>query len=120
MSLQYAILIYDTPQDRAIREAAGSEQAEVDAAYRAYTAALIEEGKLVGGEALDLPHTATMVSVREGGPTIQDGPYADTKEQLAGFYVIEAADLDEAIAWAARCPGARTGRVEIRPTTRPS
>lgn len=119
MSLQYAILIYEAPRDREIREADAEEQAEVQGAYRAYTDALVAAGKLRGGEVLDLPHTATTLVATGAGPaTVHDGPYADTKEQLGGFYVIEAADLDEAIAWGQRCPAAQTGRVEIRPLVR--
>ena len=116
MSFQYAVLIYESPEDRAIRDADGPEQEQVQAAYAAYTEALVAAGKLRGGEVLALPHTATTLVARPGGtPTVQDGPFADTKEQLAGFYIIEARDLDEALAWGARCPAAHTGKVEIRP-----
>lgn len=116
MTLRYAIIVYESEADRHVREADGPEQGEVHAAYRAYTEALVQAGKLRGGEQLDLPHTATTVTARPAEALqIQDGPFADTKDQLAGFYLIEAADLDEAIAWAARCPAAKTGRVEIRP-----
>ncbi|MEN0061639.1 MAG: YciI family protein [Myxococcota bacterium] len=116
MTLQYAILIYESEADQQIRETDGPEQAEVQAGYSAYTDALVAAGKMRGGERLDLPHTATTVAARPGQALkIQDGPFADTKDQLAGFYIIEANDLDDAIAWAARCPAARTGRIEVRP-----
>ncbi len=69
----------------------------------------------LGGEALEPTHTATTVRVRNGKVTTTDGPFAETKEQLAGFYAIEAKDLDEAIAFASRIPPARYGTVEIRP-----
>jgi hypothetical protein len=69
----------------------------------------------LGGEALQPTHTATTVRVRNGRVTTMDGPFAETKEQLAGFYAIEAKDLDEAIAFAAKIPPARYGTIEIRP-----
>ncbi len=69
----------------------------------------------LGGEALEPTHTATTVRVRNGRVTTMDGPFAETKEQLAGFYAIEAKDLDEAIAFASRIPPARYGTIEIRP-----
>ena len=120
MSRQYAILIYESEADQAIREADGPQQQQVHAAYTAYTQALIAAGKLRGGERLELPYTATTVTARPGETaSVEDGPYADTKDQLAGFYIIEARDLDDAIAWASRCPAARTGHVEVRPTSRP-
>jgi hypothetical protein len=85
-------------------------------AYAAYTAALREAGALRGGNPLQPTATATVVSVGADGKTkVLDGPYAETKEQLGGYYHIEVADLDAAIAWAARCPCAVTGTVEIRP-----
>ncbi|MBX2800090.1 MAG: YciI family protein [Myxococcales bacterium] len=116
MSVQYAILIYESPDDQRIREEDQSEQREVRAAYQAYTEALVAAGRLRGGEVLDLPHTATTLVAKPGAePVIHDGPYADTLEQLAGFYLIEAEHLDEALDWARRCPAAATGRVEIRP-----
>lgn len=116
MTLQYAILVYEGEAEQAVREADGPAQAEAHAAYRAYTEALVAAGVLRGGEQLDLPHTATTVTAVPGQPLqVQDGPFADTKDQLAGLFVIEVANLDEAIAWAARCPAAATGRVEIRP-----
>ena len=73
-----------------------------------------------GGEALQLPDVATTLVSRQGGePLVHDGPFADTKEQLGGFFIIEVANLDEAIRWASQCPAAGTGKVEIRPTSRP-
>lgn len=120
MTLQYAILVYESEADQQVREADGPEQTARHAAYRAYTKALVEAGQLRGGEQLDLPHTATTVRSKPGEPLqIQDGPFADTKDQLAGFFIVECANLDEAIAWAAQCPAAATGRVEVRPVTPP-
>ena len=72
-------------------------------------------GKLRGGHALQPTKTATTVRVREGKPLVTDGPFAETKEQLGGFYLLEAKDLDEAIAIAGKIPAARYGTIEIRP-----
>jgi hypothetical protein len=72
-------------------------------------------GHRLGGEALEPVHTATTVRVRNGKVTVTDGPFAETKEQLAGFYLIEARDLNEAIQVASRIPPARTGSIEVRP-----
>ncbi len=72
-------------------------------------------GHRLGGEALEPVHTATTVRVRNGRVAVTDGPFAETKEQLAGFYLIDARDLDEAIRLAARIPPARTGSIEVRP-----
>jgi hypothetical protein len=84
-------------------------------AYMAFTQALIEAGKFVSGSELQPAPTVRSVMVRGGGATIADGPYVDTKEQLGGYYLIEVASLDEAVDWAAKCPGARHGAVEVRP-----
>jgi hypothetical protein len=73
------------------------------------------QGKLISSEELASVATATTVQVRGGETLVTDGPFAETKEQLGGYYLIEAESLDEAIDWAARIPGARTGKIEIRP-----
>lgn len=112
--MQYAILVYESPEALERRDAP-----ETDAAYLAYTRALADAGVLRGGEALEHPLTATTVTVARGRTEIHDGPYADTREQLGGLFVIEVDDLDQALAWAALCPAATTGRVEVRPTRRP-
>jgi len=83
--------------------------------YNAFTAHLRERGTLLAGEALDGVATATTVRVVDGRTITTDGPFAETKETLGGFYLVEAADLDEAIAWAAMIPGAQHGCIEIRP-----
>ena len=86
-----------------------------NAAYTAYTDALKQNGAWLGGERLRPTDTATTVRIRDGQTEVLDGPYADTKERLGGYYMIDAPDLDAAIAWAARCPGASHGTVELRP-----
>jgi hypothetical protein len=73
------------------------------------------EGRVVAAEALHPVHTATTLRVRDGTLTMTDGPFAETKEQLAGFYLFDAADLDEAVALASRIPPVRTGSIEVRP-----
>jgi hypothetical protein len=83
--------------------------------YREFTAAIRKSGHFVGCNRLLPPPAATTVRVRQGKVSITDGPYAETKEQLGGYYVIEAGDLDEAIEVAARIPGAWIGCVEVRP-----
>lgn len=81
----------------------------------AYYKALVEANVYVGADALEVVETATTVRLREGKRRVQDGPYADTKEQLAGIIVLELPSIDAALDWAARCPGASLGAVEIRP-----
>jgi hypothetical protein len=93
-------------------------QAEWDAfngECMAFGQAIDESGQRLGGNALEPTHTATTVRVRQGKVTTTDGPFAETKEQLAGFYYVEAKDLDDAIAVAARIPPARIGSIEVRP-----
>jgi hypothetical protein len=92
-----------------------AEQQQGYAAYMAYTEALKAAGALVGSNRLQPTSTATTVRATNGKPQVLDGPYADSKEQLGGYYLIEAPDLDAALSWAARCPGAGHGIVEVRP-----
>ncbi len=81
----------------------------------AYDAALRESGRCIASEALQPVHTATTVRVRNGAVSLTDGPFAETKEQLAGFYLIEAKDLNDAIQLAAKIPPAQVGCIEVRP-----
>ena len=93
-----------------------SEESEAAmAAYGAYTQALREAGALIGGNRLRDTSTATTVRLVDGKSQVLDGPYIESKEQLGGYFLINAPDLDSAIAWAARCPGAAHGIVEVRP-----
>ncbi|QPC89875.1 YciI family protein [Mesorhizobium sp. INR15] len=111
--MQYLLLIYGNEAGMA---AAPKEAAtQMTAAYDAYTQAMKKAGVWVGGERLKPTSAATSVRVAGGKTNVLDGPYADTKEQLAGFYMIEAEDADAAISWASRCPGASTGTLEVRP-----
>ncbi len=110
--MQYILLIYGTePTGQPTPEEIA---AEMDA-YNAYTAELQKSGAMVGGEALHPVNTATTVRVQNGKTVTTDGPFAETKEQLGGYYVVNAKDLDEAIVWAAKCPGAQNGKIEVRP-----
>jgi hypothetical protein len=111
--MKYAFTIYG---DEAGREAASEEDRNAMAqAYGALTQEMQERGALVAGEGLYPTQTATTVQVRDGERSVTDGPFAETKEQLGGFYVLDCKDLDEAIEWAAKIPGAQFGSVEIRP-----
>jgi hypothetical protein len=103
-------------QEMTPEELGEQELAEGQAAFHAYAASLEEAGVLVSAEVLQPSHASTTVSAAEGAPRVQDGPYADTKEQIGGTFVIEVADLDAAIAWAAKGPAAAWGSVEIRPS----
>src|SRR5262249_21728046 len=92
------------------------QQKEGMAAYNAYTEALRKAGALVNSNRLRGTDASTTVKTTNGKTQVLNGPFLDTKEQLGGYYLIDAADLDAALAWAARCPGASHGTVEVRPT----
>lgn len=110
--MQYMLLIY-TPEEPA---AAATQSAEARMApWIAYSMALREAGAMVGGNELAPASAATILRLRDGQRQVQDGPYAATKEQLGGYYIIDVADLDAALAWAARCPAAAYGTIEVRP-----
>ena len=112
--MQYAILVYETPADFASRTPAENER--YVAAWRAYHQAMIAAGvRVPGGIALKEPATATTVRIKGGQRYVQDGPFAESKEQLGGFLFVECESLDVALEWAARCPTAATGVVEVRP-----
>jgi len=111
--MQYALLIYSS-------EAADAKmtQAEGQAVFQGYmefTKWLNESGKSQGGRPLEKVANATTVRVRNGKTTTTDGPFAETKEQLGGFYLVDAKDLDDAISIAAKIPGAKHGCIEVRP-----
>jgi hypothetical protein len=88
-------------------------------AWGAYIGAMYGAGVVISGAGLQPPHTATTVRVRDGKRQVQDGPFADTRELLAGFFVIEVPTLDVALDWAARAPNASHGSVEVRPVMPP-
>lgn len=111
--MQYALLIYEN--EVAAANAGPEAMGKVFAAYGALEGELAPTGKKLGGEALEPTSTATCVRIRNGDRTVTDGPFAETKEQLGGFYLLDCADMDEALDWAAKIPTAKTGTIEIRP-----
>ena len=108
--MRYALLIYVAPW-----ETTPEQDKEVMEAYGAFGREAMTADVMRGGEALNEAKTATSVRVRDGKTLVTDGPFAETKEEFGGFYLIEAANLDEAIKWAAKIPGAARGTVEVRP-----
>jgi hypothetical protein len=110
--MRYALLIYVEPP---AVEPSAEENAAVMEAYNAFTSEAVEAGVMRGGEALEDAKTATSVRVRNGQTLVTDGPFAETKEEFGGYYLIEAPNLDEAIKWAAKIPGAVRGTIEVRP-----
>ena len=114
-AMQYLLLIH-TDEARMKEIMAKAQGApEMLGAYQAYNEAMKKAGVYVGGNALQPSSTATVVRVRDDKTQVLDGPYAEAKEQLGGYYLIEAPDLDAALEWAARCPGASAGAIEVRP-----
>jgi hypothetical protein len=111
--MQYMLLIYGDQDTWEARSA--EEEATLMAAYGQLGRDLREQGKLRVGEELQPIATATTVRVRGGDTVVMDGPFADTKEVLGGFYLIDADSLDEAIEWAGRIPDAKVGTIEVRP-----
>jgi hypothetical protein len=112
--MRYVFLIYETPADFESRQP--SEGEPYAAAWRAYYRALVQAGAYVaGGAPLKEPGTGTTIRVTDGRRHVQDGPYAESKDQLGGFMILDLASLDDALEWAARCPAAATGTVEVRP-----
>jgi len=111
--MRYALLIYANEQDWATQT---EEQSQAQfQGYMAFTKDIVDRGIMRSGEALQPTATATTVRVRNGETLSTDGPFAETKEQLGGFYVVEAKDLDEAIEIAVRIPDVRGGSIEVRP-----
>lgn len=110
--MQFALLIYESPEAFGMRKSDGSDP--YTGAWRSYYKALVEAGVYVGGDPLEAPETGTTIRMKDGKRGVQDGPYADTKEQLGGFIVLDVPSLDEALEWAARCPAAARGAIEVR------
>jgi hypothetical protein len=113
LDMQYLLLIYRNEGAAAAEGEAG--MAAMMKEYRAFTQSIIQGGQFKAGDALQPTSTATTVTVRGGKTLTTDGPFAETREQLGGYYLIEAKDLDEAIAIAARVPTAKSGSIEVRP-----
>jgi hypothetical protein len=111
--MQYAILIYG--DEKEAQKMTEEERNQDFGRWMQYTKDLGGAGVMRGGEALQPIGTATTVRVRNGKIRNSDGPFAETKEQLGGFYLIDVPNLDQALAWAAKCPGAAYGSIEVRP-----
>jgi hypothetical protein len=112
--MKYAILVYETNAEFAERDD-DARRADYWGAYTAYGQSLGAGGVAAGGAGLLPPQTATTLRLRGGSRQVVDGPYAGTKEQLGGFFIVEAENLDAALDWAAKCPSATRGAVEVRP-----
>lgn len=112
--MKYTLFLYNDEAQMANAPAPALKQ--VKAAFEAYTQTLKDAGVFVATDWLRPSSTATMLSVRDGSRRIQDGPYAASKEQLGGYYVIEVPSLDEALEWAEGCPTAHRGLIEVRPS----
>jgi hypothetical protein len=112
-AMQYLLMIYRSEAEAGKMDAAAGQQ--MSAEYGAFTQSIIQSGNFKAGDALQPATTATTVRVRDGKTVTTDGPFAETREQLGGYYLVEAKDLDAAIAIAARIPGAKVGSIEVRP-----
>jgi hypothetical protein len=116
--MQYMLIMTETEADFARRN--NPDQAGAYwGGWTTFIGAMRQAGIIVNGDGLQPPHTATTVRLRDGRPVVQDGPFADSKEQLGGYFIIEVPDLDTALAWAARSPSAVCGSVEVRPVLPP-
>lgn len=111
--MQYMLLIYR--DEAALDAATEAEAGQMTAAYGAYAEAMTKAGVMRGGDRLHRASAATTVRSPGGRTQVLDGPYAETKEQLGGYFMIDAPDLDTALSWAERCPGAAVGSIEVRP-----
>jgi hypothetical protein len=111
--MNYTVFMYFGPADFAMRKAENNQA--YWASWGQYAKELKEAGIIRGAASLELPQNATTLKMVEGQRLVQDGPFADTKEQLGGFFIIEVPDLDSALDWAARAPLSKEGTVEVRP-----
>ena len=112
--MRYTLLLH---YPEATAEDIGQEAIEAGmAAFHAYARSLEDAGVLISAEVLQPVATATTVTTKDGGLQVQDGPFADTKEQLGGTFVLDVPDIDAAIAWAEKCPAAQWGTIELRPS----
>jgi hypothetical protein len=111
--MQYLLLIYQNEAESGKMDAAARQK--LSGEYGVYTQSIVQSGNFKAGDGLQPTTTATTVRVRDGKTLTTDGPFAETREQLAGYYLVEAKDLDAALGMAARIPGAKTGSIEVRP-----
>jgi hypothetical protein len=113
LQMKYLLTIYN--DESGFADATPEDIQQVMAAYEAFGREVTEAGAMLGGEGLSPSSTATTVKVRGGETVTSDGPFAETREQLGGYYLLDCRDLDEAIGWAAKIPGAQNGTIEVRP-----
>ena len=111
--MKYLLMIYGN--EAGMQSASKAQVDQMSAAYAAYTEAMMKAGVLAGGDRLRPSEMASTVRVNNGKTNVLNGPYAETKEQLGGYYMIDVPDLDAALSWASRCPGATHGAIEVRP-----
>jgi hypothetical protein len=111
--MQYLLLIYRN--DAEYGKMSSADRKQMSAEYGVFTQAIVQSGHFKAGDGLQPTTTATTVRVRDGKMLTTDGPFAETREQLGGYYLVEAKDLDTALGLAARIPGAKTGSIEVRP-----
>jgi hypothetical protein len=116
--MQYLLLIHD--DEAKFEQMSEQESRDLLGDYGAFTAAIRESGVFVGANRLRPVATAATVRIRDGEEVVTDGPFAETKEQLGGYYLIDTETLDEALEWAAKIPSARTGSIEVRPLYAPA
>jgi hypothetical protein len=112
-AMQYLLMIYRSEAE--LGKMTDADRQQMTAEYGAFTQSIIQSGHFKAGDGLQPSTTATTVRVREGKILTTDGPFAETREQLGGYYLVEAKDLDAAIGIAARIPGAKSGSIEVRP-----
>lgn len=111
--MQYMLLIYDNEAE--FGRLSDADKGKLFGEYRAFSASIKESRNFIAGDGLEPTATATTVRVRDGKSVKTHGPFAETREQLGGYYLVEAKDLDEACALAARIPSSRVGSIEVRP-----
>ncbi len=116
--MQYMLLLNE-PESEFAKRNDPQQAAAYWGGWNAFIGAMAQAGVIVKGDGLQGPGTATTVRIRDGRRIVQDGPFADTKEQLGGYFVIEVPDLDAALEWAARAPSAACASVEVRPVLPP-
>jgi len=113
--VRYMMLVFETDADMEAMHTPGTVQDPLGGAWRAYVKALVDAGVYVSGHALMPTTSATTVRIDDGKRRVQDGPFADSREQLGGFIMLELGSLEEALDWAARCPAAAYATIEVRP-----
>ncbi len=112
--MKYMLLIYSN--EKQMRDQPQAENEKSLAAYGAYAQAMQKAGVMVGGDRLRPTDASTTVKVANGKTQVLNGPYAESREQLGGYFIVDVPDIDAAVSWASRCPGASHGTVEVRPT----